>query len=175
MATDPPKSRNNFLLRDVTESDLHILFEHQLDSTANHMAAFTAKNPADRDAIMAHWTKIIGDRDIFKKTIVFEGNVVGSIARYIEQEFAKPEVTYWIGKEYWGKGLATRALSQFLALLPERPIYARVAHDNIASIRVLEKNGFKKIGRDRGFANARSEEIEEVILKLEASKSDALE
>ncbi len=106
-----------------------------------------------------------------KKTITHDGNVVGSIARYTDQEFARPEVTYWIGKEYWGKGLATKALSRFLVLfVTERPIYARVAHDNIASIRVLEKCGFKKMGIGKSYANARGREIEEIILKLEAAR-----
>jgi RimJ/RimL family protein N-acetyltransferase len=161
------------LLRDVTEGDLPIFFELQLDSAANHMAAFTANDPADRDAFTAHWTKIVGDDTISKKTILFEGHVVGHVASYVDERFGKPEVTYWIGKEYWGKGLATKALSEFLRHLKARPLYARAAKDNIASIRVLGKCGFTICGEDKGFSNARGEEVEEVILKLGANERGA--
>ncbi len=157
------------LLRDVTEGDLPTFFEHQLDSAANHMAAFTAKDPADRDAFTAHWTKILGDDSIAKKTILFGAHVAGHIASF--QRFGKPEVTYWIGKSYWGKGVATRALREFLGHLKTRPLYARAAKDNTASIRVLEKCGFTICGDDKGFSNARGEAVEEFILRLTKEKN----
>jgi len=152
------------VLRDVVEGDLATFFQQQLDPAANHMAAFTAKDPADRDAFMAHWDEILGDDTITKKTIVFEEHVVGHVASF--ERFGLAEVTYWIGMEYWGKGFATEALSQFLLELTARPLYARAAKDNYASIRVLEKCGFTISGHDKGFANARGEEIEEVIMEL---------
>jgi RimJ/RimL family protein N-acetyltransferase len=160
---------NNFsasnLLRDVRKDDLEIFFTHQLDPEANHMAAFTSENPADRKAFMTHWLKIFGDEAIKKKTILYEGRVAGHVASF--KRFGQPEVTYWLGREYWGKGLATRALAALLKDLPVRPMYARAAKDNIASIRVLEKCGFTVVGTERAFANARGEEVEEFILKLD--------
>jgi RimJ/RimL family protein N-acetyltransferase len=128
------------------------------------MAAFTAKDPANKDAFMAHWKRILGDESIITKTILFDGQVVGHVLIY--EHFANQEVSYWIGKEYWGKGLATKALAAFLDLNQTRPLYARAVKDNIASIRVLEKCGFMITGEDKGFANARGEEVEEFILKL---------
>lgn len=86
------------------------------------------------------------------------------------ERFGKPEVTYWIEKEYWGRGIATKALSEFLSYLKTRPLYACAAKDNIASIRVLEKCGFTILGEDKGFSNARGEEVEEFILKLKADE-----
>ncbi|MCK4901263.1 MAG: GNAT family N-acetyltransferase [Anaerolineales bacterium] len=151
-------------LREVIKSDLPIFFEQQLDSTANYMAAFTRKDPADREAFDAHWTKILADETIPIKTILFEGQVAGSVLSYVQ--FGEREVSYWLGKEFWGKGIATKALSEFLAELEERPLHARAAKDNIASIRVLEKCGFVISGYDQGFANARGEETEEVIMIL---------
>lgn len=152
------------LLREVKNSDLPIFFEQQLDSTANYMAAFTRKDPTDRESFDAHWTKILADETIPIKTILFEGQVAGSVLSYIQ--FGKREVSYWLGKEFWGKGIATKALSEFLAELGERPLYARAARDNIASIRVLEKCSFVISGHDQGFANARGQKIEEVIMIL---------
>jgi RimJ/RimL family protein N-acetyltransferase len=163
-----PWLSRRILLRDILESDLPIFFQQQLDPTANYMAAFTAKDPADRDAFTAHWIKILSDDTITKKTILFEGQVMGHVASF--EQFGNLEVTYWIGKEYWGKGIATKALSAFLSCMKTRPLYARAAKDNSASIRVLEKCGFTITGEDKGFSNARGEEVEEFILKLEADQ-----
>ena len=161
---------SDLLLRDVMEDDLPIFFEQQLDSDANHMAAFTAEDPADRDAFTAHWNKILGDDTATNKTIIFAGRVVGHAASF--KRLGKPEVTYWIGKEYWGQGLATRALAALLSQVKERPIYARAAKDNTASIRVLEKCGFEISGEDKGFSHARGQEVEEYILELRGEDRD---
>ena len=151
-------------LRDVTMADLSIFFEQQLDPDANYMAAFTRKDPADRDGFMLHWGKVLADKGITIKTILFQGRVVGSVLSH--GWFGEPEISYWLGKEYWGKGVATQALSEFLDIVKARPLYARVVKDNIASLRVLEKCGFTISGEDKGFANARGEEVEELILVL---------
>jgi RimJ/RimL family protein N-acetyltransferase len=158
--------KNELLLRDVLSEDLPIFFEQQLDQEANTMAAFTTKDPTDREAFMIHWHKILGIDTCIIKTILFNGKVTGSVSSYEEE--GKPEVTYWLGREYWGKGIATWALKELLASHSQkRPMYARVAKDNLASRRVLEKCGFKIIGEDKGFANARGQEIEEYLLELE--------
>jgi RimJ/RimL family protein N-acetyltransferase len=112
---------------------------------------------------MAHWHRILTDETTINQTIIFNGHVVGSVSSY--EEAGKPEVTYWLGKDYWGQGIATWALKEFLAHHNQtRPIYARVAKDNLGSRRVLEKCGFKIIGESKGFANARGQEIEELLL-----------
>lgn len=128
------------------------------------MAAFTAKDLSDREAFTAHWTKILQDDAIIKKTILFGGRVIGSIAKF--EWLGKPNVTYWIGREYWGRGFATQALFAFLREMKTRPLYASAAKDNLASTRVLQKCGFAITGSAKAFANARSEEIEEVTLEL---------
>lgn len=157
---------NELLLRDVLNDDLAIFFVHQLDEEANYMAAFTAKDPANHEAFLAHWHKILTDETVIIRTILFNGEVAGSVSSYEEE--GKPEVTYWLGKNYWGKGIATRALAAFLAQHnTARPIYARVAKDNPGSRRVLEKCGFKVIDESKGFANARGQEIEELLLILQ--------
>jgi RimJ/RimL family protein N-acetyltransferase len=153
------------LLRDVVEDDLPIFFTQQLDPDANNMAAFTARDPGDRQAFNAHWCRMLSDSTITVKTITLDEKVVGSVLSY--EEGGRPEVSYWLGKEYWGKGLATQALTEFLTHLNQtRPIFARVATDNLGSRRVLEKCGFRVIGEAVSYANARGEEIEELLLEL---------
>jgi len=163
--TASSRKTSNMVLRDVTMSDLPIFFDQQLDAEANRMAAFTRKDPADRDAFMAHWTKILRDETNTIQTILFDGQVAGSVSSYVDED-EHLEVTYWIGKLFWGKGIATRALSAFLDHVKVRPLYARAAKDNLGSLRVLAKCGFTRIGQDKGFSNARGEEVEEFILRL---------
>jgi len=113
----------NFLLRDVVFEDLPIFFEFQLDPEANHMAAFTSKDSTDRQAFDAHWEKIMAAETVITKTIVFDGKVVGSVLSY-ETE-GKPEVDYWIGRAYWGRGFATRSLADFLAQANKKTSHLR--------------------------------------------------
>jgi RimJ/RimL family protein N-acetyltransferase len=119
-------------LRDVAESDLPIFYEHQLDPEANRMAAFVAR---DRDAFMAHWARILVDDSCIAKTVLVDGQVAGNVGSFDME--GERLVGCWIGKRHWGKGVATRALSTFLELDTARPLHARVAASNVASIRVL--------------------------------------
>jgi len=167
---NPPKS--GVVLREVAEGDLPVFYEQQLDPAANRMAAFTAKDPSDREAFTAHWNKILGDRTVTLRTILSDGHVVGYVGKF-EERVGKPEVTYWIGREYWGRGIATNALSAFLDQLKPRPVFARAARDNAPSLRVLEKCGFRLVGYETSFANARSEQIEEATLELGATPREA--
>lgn len=136
---------SSVVLRDVTEADLPIFFEHQLDTEASQMAAFPSR---DRDSFMAHWRKILGDSTLIKQTILFDGAVAGNIGSF-EQD-GQAQVGYWIGREYWGKGVASAALAAFLAHVQARPLYAHVAKHNLGSVRVLEKCGFAICGQETG-------------------------
>ncbi|MBK9333609.1 MAG: GNAT family N-acetyltransferase [Ignavibacteria bacterium] len=153
------------LTKTVTE-DLNILFEFQLDEEANYLAAFTSKDPGDKSAYIEKYSKHINDPTINMQTIKVHGEVAGSIAKFFIENDA--EITYWIDRKFWGQGIATTALKELLQIEKVRPIYGRVAFDNIGSQKVLEKCGFVKIDTDKGFANARQEEIEEYIYILSA-------
>lgn len=159
----PSPSTSDVVLRDVTDGDLPIFFEHQLDPDANRMAALTAR---DSQAFMAHWTRLLGDETIVKQTILVDGRVAGNVVSF--DRLGEREVGYWIGRDYWGKGVATRALSAFLDHVRTRPLYARVAKHNVASVRVLEKCGFTIVGEDKGDSGGRGPAVEELILKLGA-------
>ena len=157
---------NDVQLRDVKEDDLPIFFKQQLDPEATAMAAFPAR---DKESFMKHWTKIMADDSNILKTILFDGQVAGNIVSW--EGSGEREVGYWIGKEYWGKGIATKALAAFLGHVKTRPLYAHVSRHNVASRRVLEKCGFT-VTREDKYVNAGGEEMEEFILKLGANESD---
>ena len=152
-------------LREVRDEDLAVLFEQWADPVAMRMAAFTAPDHMDRDAFERRWSRLRADETLINRAIVVDGEVAGTIGSWGAP--GEREVTYWIGRSYWGKGIATCALDAFLAVDPSRPLRARVAADNVASCRVLVKCGFRVIATDRGFAEARSSEIEELVLRLD--------
>ena len=139
-------------LRDVTPADLPVFFDHQADPMACRMAGFPSR---DREAFMAHWAKILADDNNITRTILMDGQVVGNIASFIQE--GQREVGYWIGREFWGQGVASRALSALLILVRDRPLYGYVVRHNLASLRVLQKNGFAIV----------DETDEEVILRLD--------
>jgi RimJ/RimL family protein N-acetyltransferase len=148
------------VLRDVIEDDLAVFFEQQRDPEAVEMAAFPAR---EREPFFEHWHRIMGDDTLVAKTIVSEGEVAGNIGSF-ERE-GKRLVGYWLGREFWGRGLATRALAEFVEEITVRPLYAEVATTNIGSIRVLEKCGFAVVGtmteQDETFG-----EIELLVMEL---------
>ena len=96
-------------LSDMVEGDPFVFFEHQRDPAANRMSGFLSR---DWGAFAAHWYEILHDDDVTKRTVLVDGRVAGNVVRF-EQD-GEREVGYWIGEEYWGKGVVTEALSQFL-------------------------------------------------------------
>lgn len=150
-------------LREILPADLDVFFAHQLDPEANRMAAFVGKDPSDRAVFDDRWQRILASTRNVNRTILVDGRIAGHIAIFPMGD--DREVTYWLGREFWGHGIATEALRQMLRAVPIRPIRGRAAADHVASIRVLQKCGFRLIGHDRGFATGRGAEIDEVILQ----------
>jgi len=130
-------SRATVKLRTVRKGDLTVFYEQQRDPVANSMAAFPAR---EHGAFMTHWHKIMRDPANALKTILYGREVAGNVVSFMRGDTR--EIGYWLGKEFWGKGIATEALSLFLRRVKSRPLYAGVYKHNIASIRVLEKCGF---------------------------------
>jgi RimJ/RimL family protein N-acetyltransferase len=155
------------VLREVEDRDVGVLFEHSRDPEAIRRAAFTSPEADDRTNFERRWARLRSDESTTNRVVEIGGRVVGHIASFDLE--GHREVTYWIGREDWGHGIATRALEEFLLQLEAtRPLYAQAASDNAASIRVLTKCGFRIVGEGRGFAYGRGEETDEVVLRLDA-------
>jgi RimJ/RimL family protein N-acetyltransferase len=155
----------NVSLRPLEDRDLDTLFRQWTDPESIRMAAFTSENQTDRRAFLDRTARLRADTSVSHRVIDVDGAAAGTIGSFrIDDQL---EVTYWIDRTQWGKGIASAALQILLAETAERPVYARAASDNVASIRVLEKAGFQRVGVDRGFAAGRGEEIEETILRLD--------
>ncbi len=155
---------NQISLRKTLAADLNFFFQFQLDKEAQYLAAFMPKDCDDKDAYLAKHTRFLNDPTITNKTILVGNEIAGSVAKFVMA--GEAEITYWIDKRFWGQGIASAALKDFLKIETTRPIFGRVAFDNYGSQKVLEKCGFVKIGTDKGFASARQMEIEEFIYKL---------
>ncbi len=154
-----PSLGRNDMLRDVIESDLSIFFEHQRDPVANRMASFPAR---DWDAFVAHWHRnVLGEQSGCKRTIVIGDDVAGNILSWNQD--GKRLVGYWLGRAFWGRGIATAALAEFLAHDTTRPLHAFVAALNVGSIRVLEKCGFRRVGE----GHMGEDGVEEYLFRLD--------
>ena len=129
---------SKLLLRPVREQDLEALFLQQADPLANDLAHFPARNHAD---FMRHWhDNILGNDSVYAQVIEWHGQIAGSMQSWHQDGMQM--LGYWLGYEFWGQGIASAALHDFLPLLAMRPLYAYVHQDNLPSQRVLEKNGF---------------------------------
>ncbi|MBI5200854.1 MAG: GNAT family N-acetyltransferase [Elusimicrobia bacterium] len=147
-------------LREPVEADVESFFRHQLEPEARRMAAFPSR---DRAAFAAHWAKTAADPSVTRLTILADGRPAGYVACF--SRLGLREVCYWLGKEFWGRGVATKALALFLDRVQERPLHARVAKSNVGSLRVVQACGFTIAGEDR-FPDHNGAPVEEFLLKL---------
>jgi [ribosomal protein S5]-alanine N-acetyltransferase len=153
-------------VRPLREDDLPALFDIQLDRAAQRLAAFTDEATAhDRDAYVTKFRRLLTDEAVVLRAVEVDGEVVGSVAAFpIEGDI---EVTYWVRTDWWGRGVASAALAALLTEVSMRPLHARVVADNVGSLRVLERNGFARIGSEESFAPARQAVVTEVVLRLD--------
>lgn len=165
-ADDPPTvTPPQVCLRPVQDADLPHFFAHEQDEVARQMAAFVSGDLHDRVAFEWRWAWMRRLGDVTMRTIELEGAVAGHIGTYVMD--GETQVTYWLDRAVWGRGVASQALHLLLHEVPTRPLFGRAAADNLASVRVLQRAGFVIIDRQRAFADARGAEIDEVILRLD--------
>ncbi len=148
-------------LRAVDTGDLATLFNIQCDPLANEMAAVL---PRDHNAFYTHWNKIIRDPAVTARSILADETLVGTISCF--EMNGQHAVGYWIAREHWNRGIATRALTLMLEEVSTRPLHARVATHNLGSICVLERCGFKIAGYQLSPPHDRFLQCEEALFKL---------
>lgn len=147
------------MLRTVEPDDIAVFFEQQDDPVASAMAAFPIRARAAHDQ---HWARVLADDSAIARTIVEDGQVVGNIGCWVAD--GERHVGYWIGRPYWGRGHATRALAELLDQVRERPVHAHVAEHNTGSLRVLTKCGFAVVGEEQ----VEGDPVKEIVLRLDA-------
>jgi RimJ/RimL family protein N-acetyltransferase len=148
-------------LRAVEDDDIEVFFGHESDPEAAAMAAFPSR---DRERFVAHWARVRADESLVQRTIVVDGRVAGNIGSWPDE--GRQMLGYWVGREWWGRGVASRALELLKDEVPVRPLHAHVAAHNLASIRVLEKCGFRREVEPE--APEPSDGVEELLFVLRA-------
>lgn len=151
-------------LRELDDDDLDAIFEMMRDRTAVEMAAFTAADPDDRDAFDAWIRRQREAPEVATFVVTEDGGFAGTAATFSAD--GDREVTYWIARHAWGRGVATHALRLLVSREPERPLFARVAAHNAAARAVLEKVGFTEVSRDVEFAPGVGRDVEEIVMVL---------
>lgn len=152
-------------IRKSIVSDLHVFYQNQVDDEANFMAAFTPKDPYNKEVYIEKWTKLMTDRSVNMQSIIVNEKVIGCVIKFVIGEEA--DITYALDKSFWSKGITSEAVNLFIQIEKTRPLYRRTAFDNIRSQRILEKNGFSQVSTNTDFANARNKEIKEFIYRLD--------
>lgn len=130
-------------LRAVSEDDLETLYRQQAEPGWAEMVGMPSRS---REEYVAHMRRVLANPDTIARVVLADGEVAGSIGTFPVDGVR--EVGYSLGSDYWGRGIATRALELMLAEDPRRPLHAGVDPGNAGSRRVLEKCGFVPDGAD---------------------------
>ena len=151
-------------LRELDDDDLDAIYEMMRDRTAVEMAAFTAADPDDRRVFDEWIARQRAAPEVATYVVTENGGFAGTAALFSAD--GDREVTYWIARHAWGRGVATEALRILVSREPERPLFARVAAHNAGSIAVLTKVGFTEVSRDIEFAPGVGRDVEEIVMVL---------
>jgi len=121
---------------------VRVLHAFELDEASNELAGTKSR---DWPTFRARWQQILADADgsvtgVTPRVILADGVVVGAVN--IAPHEGRPSIGYWIGREHWGRGIATRAVELMLEEFTVRPLFATAGGHNLPSLRVLEKSGF---------------------------------
>lgn len=153
-------------LRDVVESDLERFVELPPEPAGEQQVGTTPPETGEKETYWSFWHGPLGDPGVLKKSILYQGQVAGYLLYF--NQFGEQEVGYWLRRDFWGRGIATQALRLFLQEITARPIYGRADQHNLASIRVMEKCGFRRYGLRQGYSRRQGQEVIEVFLRLDA-------
>lgn len=155
---------NHIELRPLDDDDLDAIFEMMRDPDAVAMAAFTAEDPDDRAAFDAWIDRQRAADGVVNLVVTENGGFAGTAASF--DVAGGREVSFWIARQAWGRGVASEALRLLVSREPVRPLYARAAAHNTGSIAVLERNGFTEVSRNVDFAPGVGREVEAVVFAL---------
>lgn len=100
--------------------------------------------------------------------------LIGAIGLRINAKTHRASLGYWVGKRFWGHGVATEAAHRFarwaMANLDIDGLEANVFTDNPGSMAVLARIGFRQTGEGVEFSAARKAEAR--VLRYEATRTD---
>lgn len=151
-------------LRDVDDDDLDAIFDMMRDRDSIAMAAFTAEDPDDRHGFDAWIARERAAPDVSYSVVTENGGFAGTAAAFTVD--GEREVSVWLARHAWGRGVATDALHVLVSRQPERPLYARAAAHDVGWIAVLTRAGFTEVSRSKVFAPGLGADVEEIVFAL---------
>ena len=104
--------------------------------------------------------------------ITVDDLAVGGIGILLQEDVHRrsAEIGYWLGEDYWGRGIVTEAVRRVTDWAFENfdlcRIFAHVFAWNPASMRVLEKAGYEYEGRLRQSVTKDGQTIDQVIYAI---------
>ena len=160
------------ILRPIEETDVPALFPliNNADVAASMLSTSYPYPKDEFAAFVMRCCEEIERRERYEMAIVLKetGLPIGAVRFFhIAWEHLRTELGYWLGKAYWGRGYMTEAVRQMTRFgfedLDLEKICAYCFTDNAASVRVLEKVGFKQEGHIR-HAVRKNGEFSDVLL-----------
>lgn len=138
--SDLARLRMHVRLREVRDSDLETFHAQEQDPEAARRSRFP---PRERERFLTHWReRILPDETCRVRTVEVGGRIAGNVVAWWEGD--QRYLGYWLGREFWGMGVGTRALTLFLEEEKARPLHADPHEGNTGSVRLLEKLGFTR-------------------------------
>lgn len=160
--SEPGGHRPVLKLRPVEESDLPVFFAQQSDLEAVRLSGLA---PRPHDVFYAHYAQVLQNPVNVIRTIEVDGEPAGHVATFPRD--GRQEIGYWLGREYWGRGIVTWAFAEFLRDIRIRPLHAITSENNVASLRLLERAGFKRETEIPDFGAERGQGIVGVVMRLD--------
>lgn len=151
-------------LRDFDDDDHDAVFAMMRDREALELVAFTADHPDDPDEFDAWLHRRRAHPDVTLFTVTEDGGYAGTAALFRTE--ADREVTIWLARHAWGRGIGTATLEILVSREPERPLYARAAAHNAAAVAILRRVGFAEVSRAVSFAPGLGRDAEQVVFAL---------
>jgi ribosomal-protein-alanine N-acetyltransferase len=138
-------------LRGMESEDKNLLIRYLNNQDVVRFLSSKIPQPyTDQDA--EWWVEVGSKQGGTVRAIEYHGlfcGVIGAVRQHFEYSHCA-EIGYWLGREYWGKGIATEAVIKLTQLVfadsKLQRLYAPVFSANKASMRVLEKAGYKLEG-----------------------------
>lgn len=126
------------------------------------VARMTARIPYPYTLTQAHqWIDSVEEGE-FVRVVELDGRLIGAVG-YVPNADGSVEIGYWIGRPWWGQGFATEAAEALVHYCFEEARIWRLTccHfvDNAASARIIRKLGFRLVGPDKAWCEARGADV----------------
>jgi ribosomal-protein-alanine N-acetyltransferase len=168
----PTLTTTRLILRPFTQADAAPLFEYARNPNVTRYTLWNAHRTIEETLAFVHEYAILryreGTADPYAITLKPDPTPIGACGCFwASQPNLSMELGYWVAEPYWGNGIAVEACRvliehAFKEYAPKR-LQARVIAGNSASMRVLDKLGFKHEGTLRS-ALFRRDRFEDVLM-----------